>query len=345
MVNAGKLDAVLDEKIREITESEAFYLQNPGALSKKYDRIAKVDIDGKNIYYFELTDLDTHAFEITRNSRFTSVLEHVHSSLHMSYVYSGKSTMSVDGKCISLGENDVCFIDRNVIRSKEFLGENDIIISIHFGHKFLTNNFLKKLTNRSFFSDFIASALSENNDHKSYIFFRSNNNKKIRMLFMQLISECYNKNSYSNEIISCYLSLIMFELIMMYRENPAPHVINIPKEERGDIIDILSYIDDNFITCSLKSLAKEFGYNEKYLSHLIKNKTGLGFKDIQTMKRIKYAAHLLETSALPIRDVSERSGIANENFFYKKFFQEYGKTPKEYRCEFSFEQLIEQKLL
>ena len=339
------LDDALDKELRKITESEGFHLSNPGTLSRKYDSIAKVSHRGKEVYYFDQPDFEERQFDITKNSRFTIVPEHIHSNLHMSYIYSGECTIQVDGRTLLLGQNDVCFIDRNVIRSKEYMNENDIVISIHFSHYFLTTKVLNKLANGSFFSSFIVSALSNNNEHNNYIIFRAGDNVKLRTLFLQLITECYQKSIYSNEIISSYLSLIMIELILTYRENESRHIVNISKEGGEDILNIMNYIEDNFINCSLKSLAVEFGYSEKYISQLIKNKTGIGFKEIQTMKRISHAAHLLETSETPIRTISEIVGIANENYFYKKFHAKYGKTPKEYRDQFSFLKMVENKLI
>lgn len=344
-MSMAMLDKALDTELRKITESERYHLENPGVLSPKYDSISRVIHRGKEVYYFDQLDLTERQFDITKNSRFTTVPEHTHANLHMSYIYSGECKMKADGKILLLEQNDVCFIDCDVVRSKEYLSENDIVISIHFSHSFLTTNVLNRLVNRSFFSNFIMSALSNNNKHDNYIFLRAGGNKKIRSLFLQLITECYNKNIFTNEIISSYLSLIMIELILLYRNNVSQHIINISREERDDILDIIGYIDVNFITCSLKDLSREFGYSEKYISQLIRNKTGMGFKEIQTMRRLNHAAHLLETSDAPIRTIAENSGIANENYFYKKFYLQYGKTPKEYRDEFTFLHVIEHRLL
>ncbi|WP_448666047.1 AraC family transcriptional regulator [Serratia plymuthica] len=335
----------LDEKLRTMTESEMFYLSNPGQLSKKYNDISKITIKGKSVYYFEIPDLEINDFEITKNSRFTNVPEHTHSTLHMSYIYSGNCTFNIDGKQITLGQNDVCFIDKNVIRSKEYLNINDIVISIHFSHRFLTSNFLGKLSKHSFFTSFIVSALSENNQHENYIFFRTEGISKLRNLFLNLIEECFDKDIFTNETISSYLTLIMIELIRCHKHNPEPNIINISMENRSEILDIISYIESNFKSCTLDILAKEFGYNKKYISQLIKSKTGLNFKDIQTTQRLKYAAHLLETTHLSIQEISDNIGISNENFFYKKFRQRYGKTPKDFRNESSFGRIIEQKLI
>lgn len=341
----SQLAQELDKKLKEITPSESYYLENIGVLSEKYFSFKKVFINNKEVYFFEMSELKGKSFKITKNSRFTKVPEHCHSNLYMSYIYSGSCNLTVNGETITMNENDVCFIDKNAIRSKDYLSENDIVINIHLSHSFISENLLKRINQFNLFSNFILSVLSGENNHNNYIFFRSGNSEKLRGLFINLISECYNHNEFSNEVISSYLSLIMIELIKLYKENSEPHKIYITKKTSYDIINIIEHIENNYKDCTLRSLADEFNYTPKYLSQMIKTKTGLNFKEIQNIQRMKAAALLLETTGDSILEISQDVGMHNEYFFYTKFKEHYGITPKQYRVRKSFNNLVEHSLL
>jgi len=43
------------------------------------------------------------------------------------------------------------------------------------------------------------------------------------------------------------------------------------------------------------------------------------------------AAYLLTSSAVPVTDIIESVGYDNTSYFYRKFRERYGMSPKEYR--------------
>ncbi len=325
------LNHKLDEQIRELTASEINYLKYPGVLSEKYKKIKKVKMKNTEVYVFELPSLAYNDFTIHKDSRFTSSPFHIHSNVNINYIYSGSCTYTTNSSTIKLEKNDICIFDKNVIRSKCYLGENDIVISISLSYEFLSNSLINRLTHKSILSKFILSALSDENTHENYLFLKTRNNKKIRNLFKNLISECIQKSIYSSELISSYLSIIFIEILKEYQNNSSLHDIYISDKSSGDIIEIINYIEDNYLSCSLKSLAEKFNYHPQYLSQLIKNKTGVSFKEIQIQKKMNVSMSYLENTSLPVSEILQIVEISNESYFYKKFKETYGMTPKQYR--------------
>lgn len=47
--------------------------------------------------------------------------------------------------------------------------------------------------------------------------------------------------------------------------------------------------------------------------------------------RLKHAAKLLKTTTLNVQEVMFDSGFNNKSWFYRKFAEMYGMSPKEYR--------------
>lgn len=74
----------------------------------------------------------------------------------------------------------------------------------------------------------------------------------------------------------------------------------------------------NFNSCTLESTAKYFNMNASY-------------KELVMTQRLNHAAELLRNSDVPITEIVHIVGYKNISFFYKKFQEIYGDTPKSYR--------------
>jgi len=321
----------LDSQLRAITPSEEFYLSNPGSLSPRYQEMSEKVIDDNKVYCFEHPRVQQTGIEITRDSRFTCIPPHIHSNVNMNYIYSGKCVYWIDNKEVLLTEGDICIFDKDVVRSKEYIGENDIVISISLSNEFFTNNFLGRLTKQSIVSNFIISALSVNEEHDHYLIFKTRNNLKIRESFIHLLSEYVESDIYSKELINSYLAIIFVELLRVFQCHSEEQLVHLSHKEPNHVFDIIYYIEINYLTCTLTSLAENFNYHPKYLSHLIKTKTGKTFKEIQLQQRLKIASSYLFNSSLSVQEIAEKVGIYNKNFFYRKFKECYHQTPNEYR--------------
>lgn len=321
----------LDNQLRKLTKSEQFYLANPGARSPKYKNFKTKMIHGQQVYCFEHPRVSQTEIEISKDSRFTSVPLHTHTNVNMNYIYSGRCTYLIDGKEITLNQNDVCIFDTDVVRSKKTIGENDIVINISLSNSFFSNYFLSRLAQQSILSGFILAAISDNKLHDNYLIFNTQNSQKIRAIFISIIEEYYTGNVYSRELIDSYLSIVFIELLRVFHTDKNKQTIQLSADKSGEIISIISYIEKNFLSCNLTTLSERFNYHPKYLSHLIKEKTGKSFKEIQSLQRMKVAATYLTNTAYPIHDIAEKVGFYNRNSFYQKFKEYFGMTPKCYR--------------
>ena len=81
---------------------------------------------------------------------------------------------------------------------------------------------------------------------------------------------------------------------------------------------------------SLKTLADNLNYNEKYLSHLFKQNVKTGFVDYLRSLRIKNAIFLLDTGLDSIKNVAILSGFSDPLYFSSVFKKEIGLSPKQY---------------
>lgn len=98
--------------------------------------------------------------------------------------------------------------------------------------------------------------------------------------------------------------------------------------------EILEYIDDNLsLNLSLGGLAKMFHTSPNYLTKLFVKYTQKTYTAYINGQRIAKAIELLTQSDLSIKEISEKVGFNSLNYFYKKFSEIAGSTPKTFQRE------------
>lgn len=320
--------------IFDLTKQEEKYLANPGFHSPVYQQLSQVIIDEEKIYKFELFNLKKNFIQIRRDSRFTSVPKHIHSSININYVYSGACHYFFNNQKISLTKGDICIVDRNVIRAKEKLTKNDIVLNISLSNDFFSREFIMGLGEASVLTNFLFAAITQNNNHDGYLIFR-NSDETIENYFSQLINEYFKNDSFSRYSIDALFTLIFIQLIRNYQTHENKQIVHISSTGTNNLLAIIEYIEKHSELCTLEQTAQLYNYHPKYLSQLIKRTFGKSFKEIQTDQRLKNAAQFLEFSEEPISEIANLVGMSNITQFYKKFHEKFDATPAEYRSQLS----------
>lgn len=98
------------------------------------------------------------------------------------------------------------------------------------------------------------------------------------------------------------------------------------------ISTIMEITEDNFSDSNLSMafIAEQLGYNAKYLSHIFKKETGMGYTEYLQMFRIKYAISLFENGLDSIKNVAFLSGYSDPLYFSTVFKNKIGISPKNY---------------
>ena len=102
---------------------------------------------------------------------------------------------------------------------------------------------------------------------------------------------------------------------------------------RGELItQILAQIDERFteVGFTIAALAQELGYSPKYISSVLKQKTGTGFSEYLQKRRISYAVSLFDHGLDSVKNVAFLSGYADPLYFSTAFKKHTGVSPREY---------------
>ena len=81
---------------------------------------------------------------------------------------------------------------------------------------------------------------------------------------------------------------------------------------------------------SLALVAKEIGYNAKYLSHLFKEKMNVGYNGYLRSFRFQYAISLFKLGISSVKNVALLSGFSDPLYFSNAFKKEIGISPTEF---------------
>ena len=127
-------------------------------------------------------------------------------------------------------------------------------------------------------------------------------------------------------LIGGYLNLICAKVVEKSEFEAAGHSDSVLYQE------VISYLSAHFTEdITLKSVAKEFGYNEKYLSHSLHALTGIHFSRLLSLYRVEHAKKLLQEQRHNIAWVATECGFSALNSFNRVFKEMTGMTPSQYR--------------
>lgn len=241
---------------------------------------------------------------------------------HLTIILKGKFTYIVDGKEITLEENDALLLtpgtDRYRLPNPDFADfiifnfypakDNPIASNIHF--KNAVNQPIKTLLNAY-----------------PYNLYQIIDDKKYN------ISKC-NKLDYSEKnkakailhnLFNCIL-IDLFDSLKYTTKNT--HVINTVK-----------YINDNITSpLTLAQVCNAVHLSKEYTARVFKKEMGLTVTQYINQQKLSLAKTMLTGEEFDLQDISEMVGYQNYNYFSRLFKKHFGITPIKMKLELKKEQ-------
>lgn len=146
--------------------------------------------------------------------------------------------------------------------------------------------------------------------------------EKYREIYLQTLFFCRSCN-YSDKKDDIDKNLL--QLMKLFEEETASITLHMPAVKK--------FVDDNYTASSFSVtlLADHFHVSPAYMSYLFKNFTGNNLSDYVWQLRLEKACELLTVTENSIDVISAAVGYENASSFRRKFKQETGLTPSEYR--------------
>lgn len=271
-----------------------------------------------------------------KHPRYVDIEVHKHDYLEISYAYFGRFTQWIDGETVEMQEGDLTILDTDVMHTIKKADKDTIIINILLRKTYFNHDILARLTENDLISKFVIDTIYKPKMKGRYLYFPSSGNKKVRQYINEGLFEFYKPDIASQEVISCNIVLLFTELMRISKKQSQV----VAKDESWNlvILEILQYIEEHYLTTSLKEVASIFHFHPNYLSRLLKENIGKTFSEMVQELRLRQAKLLLENTQMKINRIADETGYTNFNHFYKKFKEYYKCTPADYR-----KGLLEQK--
>jgi AraC-like DNA-binding protein/mannose-6-phosphate isomerase-like protein (cupin superfamily) len=335
--------------VTPLTDKEINYKKNPNVINKLFNQALSLR-DEEGIFHFKMispnpaeaglqfrdyrsTFMDK-AYKLSNNivfnrqSRYSLVPLHRHEYIEMNFIYSGNATAVINNQELQLTEGDICIMDSGVVHTLYTSTDNDIILNAIMDFQYFSNSLLLKLSDSGPIARFLFNALNKTNKHNQYMLFHTLEHPLVKELFENAYCEFLEPGICSAEAIDNYMQLLFIELVRCYQitmEN------EYKSSNKNHMTEILLHIEENCVDCTLESVAEKYHFHPNYLSRAIKKATGYTFKSLVSEYRMKLATFYLMNSDMPIHKIALDCGYKNLNFFYKKFYEYYHMSPKNYR--------------
>ena len=261
------------------------------------------------------------------HTRFAYFPEHRHNYIEMLVMLEGSLTTSiVDGDTIKLNVGDILLMNRHARHEIMPCGADDIAVNLIILPEFFSRNSVS-YDRENVLRDFIISSLSEKKRYSDYILYHTKGVLTIENLMENLLWTLSESHNEMNQIVNSTMDLLLMNLAALSGDT----LKDMGSKARNITISSLEYIDQNFRNGTLEELASKTGYSTAYLSRLLKSNTGKNFKQLLQQRKLQQSAYFLENTTLTTERIIEEIGYENSAYFYRKFAEKYGCSPRDYR--------------
>ena len=318
----------LIKKLEKITMEEKIILSGKRKIIKElYTTQKNFIIEGKKLIK------RNRQINMRPHTRFTYFPEHSHDYIEMIYMYKGSTRHIINKKAILLEEGEILLLNQNAIQEILPAKKDDIAINFFILPEFFDEIF-SVINSENIFYDFLADSLSGNLAGSSYLYFQIKDFLEIKDIIQNIIENIIytisdNKSS-NDKINKKYMEILI--LTLSEQKLRIKYDASISKQNISNLlISVLEYIDINYKNATLSEFSSIKKENPCFISKLLKKYTNYNFKELLQQKKLEKAAYMLSKTDLPVEAILAAVGYSNSSFFYKKFKEKYGLSPKNYR--------------
>ena len=239
--------------------------------------------------------------------------------------------MDFSGDTIDLKAGDLCIVPplsphKMVLEEGAFVG--DILIrSSNFDSRFG-----ELMTMSGVFSGFFRESLYGQSQPNFLMMHTPAGDKELQVRFRGLVVECVSpSDNHTNSCTTSWMKLLLAQALRSCGDKVEIYHFPTGGNPRADCGEILQYIQQNSRTVRLSTLAKEFHYNETYLSRMLQNYAHQSFTEIVRDIRMNRAVEYLMNSSLRVHEIAGLVGYSSVDHFSRAFKALYGVSPQGYR--------------
>lgn len=308
------------DKLIPLTEEEKKLISG----RKEINRVLYME-SGKNVINSKKLLEQGKLITIRPHTRFVHFPPHVHDYIEVVYMCCGTTRHIINGDTIDLKEGELLFLSRNATQEIMPAGKYDIAVNFIVMPQFFDRT-LAMLTNEETpIKSFLTDCLKNTDSSTPYLYFKVSDVLPIRNLVENLVWNLIYKEPNKRQINQNTMGLL-FLLLLNYTER-----LEYKNKDDELIINVLRYVEENYVNGSLTELAESLHYEFAWLSREIKNRTGKNYTWLVQERRLAQAEFLIKNSDIKISEIARQTGYDNISYFHRLFNKTYKMTPKKYR--------------
>ena len=266
--------------------------------------------------------------QVRPHTRFVNFPKHKHNYVEVIYMCQGTTTHILNGSKVILEAGDLLFLNQNAEQEILPAGEQDIAVNFIVLPEFFDTAFsMMDMEEENALKEFLVGALCGKNDNTSYLYFHVAEILPIQNLVENMVWTIFYDQPNKRRCNQITMGLLLLQLLN-HVDRMETGTAAFDRELTGTVFN---YIEEHYKNGSLSELAEIMGYDVYWLSREIKKRTGKTYKELLQSRRMRQAAYLLKNSRLPVADIIESVGYDNTSYFFRKFKECYGVSPKMYR--------------
>ena len=279
----------------------------------------------------------TQLVSVIRHPRYLPVPKHRHNYIEAMYVCSGHATHLIDGKEVRLETGDLLMLNQYTCHEVLPLGEADVAVNFVIQPRFFDDAY-ELAAKRNILSDFIVDLLRQEVNCKQYLHYKLFTHLPASHLLEIILVNFFpyddgvtlreNSNSDDEGLNKALMFLVFRYLSKDLSDLSCDAPMNFDQITQ---VTVMNYIEESYQTATLNELAEIMNQSPSALSRQIKLVSGSTFKELLQGKRFRRAVKLLEETNLAVSDIALAVGYENSSYFYRRFREIYGISPKLYR--------------
>lgn len=262
---------------------------------------------------------------IRPHTRYVHFPEHTHDYIEAIYMCSGKTEHIINGKHIILNQGELLFLSQNARQEILPATQNDIAVNFIILPEFFDKTLSMLEAEETPIKKFVIDCILNSDSTTPYLYFKVSDILPIQNLVENLVWTLLNNIQNKRNINQTTMGLLLLQL-MNYTDT-----LTYMSSDEQLVMQVLSYIEENYKSGSLSELSDTLHYDFTWLSREIKRKTGKTYTELLHNKRMSQAAYLLKNTHINIDEIAIQTGYENISYFHRLFYKTYGKSPRQYR--------------
>lgn len=262
------------------------------------------------------------------HTRFVHFPKHTHNYVEMVYMCSGKTRHIINSNEVTLEKGEILLLSQNATQEIFPAGEGDIAVNFIILPQFFDVAINLIGEEKNDLRDFLINTLRNDKSSGGYLHFKVADILPIQNLIENLIWTLVNHQLNKRSINQITMGLLFLQLV-----NHTEALSTQPGVENQNLmLNIMRYIEENYVCGSLEEAAEILCCNVYFLSRYIKKEMGKTFTQLIQQKRLNQAGFLLRTTSKKVIDICQSVGYENASYFHRIFREYYGMSPHKYRA-------------